>query len=123
MEKPGLARPWMLAWRADFGTAGLCDPDTFQDLLELILSEGFLSDPDQLAAEKLSCVAVTKSWLVSPYEELPELVEHLLPPFSLGYLKGWKRSLGLLLSLAAIRELNLEHSISHHIKVTQIASQ
>ena len=33
-------RPWMLAWRADFGLPGSAEPDQIELLAELILSEG-----------------------------------------------------------------------------------
>lgn len=41
---------------------------------------------------------------------------HMVPPFSVGYIKGWKRSLVLLLCLQGIRELSLESDIAHSIK-------
>lgn len=43
---------------------------------------------------------------------------HLLPPFSVGYVKGWKRCVVLLIVLQSIRELNLQDEIAHEIKVT-----
>ena len=42
----------------------------------------------------------------------------LLPPFSIGYCKGWKRSIILLLCLQAVRELNLQDQVPHRIKAT-----
>ena len=32
----------MLSWRSDHGVSGVLDPDSAEDLIELILSEGFL---------------------------------------------------------------------------------
>ena len=115
-EQPGLARPWMLAWRADFGTSGMVDPEVFEQLVQLVCSEGFLSDPNCIATEKVSCREICQAWLVEPYEPLPELREHLVVPFSLAYLKGWKRCLALLFSLGAIRELGLDGQIVNHLK-------
>ncbi|CAK9050867.1 unnamed protein product [Durusdinium trenchii] len=43
---------------------------------------------------------------------------HLLPPFSVGYVKGWKRCVVLLIVLQSIRELNLQDEIAHEIKAT-----
>ena len=40
----------------------------------------------------------------------------LLPPFSVGYCKGWKRGCLMLICLQAIRELKLEEEIQHRIK-------
>ena len=117
----GFARPWMLAWRSDFGTSGLYDPDMFLELIQLIMSEGFLTDPDQISVEKLSCCQVPTCFLDGSYEAMPNLYQHLLPPFSVGYLKGWKRALGLLTVLAAIRELNLESCVGHSFLVIWIA--
>ncbi|CAL1141851.1 unnamed protein product [Cladocopium goreaui] len=114
----GFARPWMLAWRSDFGTSGLYDPDMFLELIQLIMSEGFLTDPDQISVEKLSCCQVPTCFLDGSYEAMPNLYQHLLPPFSVGYLKGWKRALGLLTVLAAIRELNLESCVGHSFLAT-----
>ena len=118
-EVPGLARPWMLSWRADFGTAGLAEPEQFEMLMQLVLSEGFLSDPDMIATEKVSCVRVPECFLTEEYVELPELKEDLIPPFSLGYLKGYRRSLSLLTILAGIRELGLEAEVPSHVKARQ----
>ena len=111
LEEAGVARPWMLSWRADFGTSGLVEPDNFELLVQLLLSEGFLSDPNLMSVEKLTCCQVPESFLDSEYP-------HLVAPFSVGYLKGWKRSLTLLFSLAAIRELSLEAEISNKIRET-----
>ena len=51
----------------------------------------------------------------------------LLPPFSIGYCKGWKRGCLMLICLQAIRELDLEDAIQHRIKawrhVTPISFQ
>ena len=115
-----MARPWQFSWRPDFGTSGLADPDAFELLLQLVLSEGFLSDPNLLATEKVSCLRVPECFLTEEYEELPAYKEHLLPPFSLGYLKGYRRCLCLLTALAAIRELNLEADIPSHVKASQL---
>ena len=41
-----------------------------------------------------------------------------MPPFSIGYCKGWKRAVVALITLQGIRELNLETEISHRIKVS-----
>ena len=59
-DERGLARPWMLAFRADFGASGLAEPDTFEQLLQLILREGFLTCPDLMSVEKLSCCKVQR---------------------------------------------------------------
>lgn len=115
-EQPGLARPWMLAWRVDFGTSGMVEPEVFEQLVQLVCSEGFLSDPNHIATEKVSCREICHAWLEAPYEPLPELREHLVVPFSLAFLKGWKRCLALLFSLGAIRELGLEGQIVNHLK-------
>lgn len=40
----------------------------------------------------------------------------LLLPFSVGYCKGWKRSVMCLTSLQAIRVLGLESEIPHRVK-------
>ena len=118
LEEAGVARPWMLSWRPDFGTSGLVEPDNFELLVQLVLSEGFLSDPDLMSVEKLTCCQVPESFLDSEYHEMAPLHPHLVAPFSVGYLKGWKRSLTLLFSLAAIRELPLEAEISNKIRET-----
>ena len=42
---------------------------------------------------------------------------HLLRPFSVGYIKGYKRCSVLLITLQGVRELGLEDAIPHHIRV------
>lgn len=74
----------MLSWRPDFGTAGVVDPDIFEDLMQLVMCEGFMSNPDLISTEKLSCLRVPECFLTEPYEEMDEFKEHLIPPFSLG---------------------------------------
>jgi hypothetical protein len=41
---------------------------------------------------------------------------HLLSPFSIGYVKGWKRSVCLLVVLAIVRKLEIGASIPSNIK-------
>ena len=40
MDVPGLLRPWMLAFRSDFGISGFIDPEQATMLMELIGLEG-----------------------------------------------------------------------------------
>ena len=42
----------------------------------------------------------------------------LLPPFSVGYCKGWKRGTIALICLQAVRELELQDKIVHRIKAS-----
>lgn len=44
----------------------------------------------------------------------------LLPPFSIGYVKGWKRATMALIVLQCIRELQLEEQVPHRVKVSCI---
>eukprot|EP00435_Cladocopium_sp_Y103_P012151 s3014_g3.t1 len=111
MDKPCLVRPWMLSYRQDFGVSGFMDPEIGQLLLELVMSEGFASDPDRVATEKLNLTPVPKAYLDSEYQELPNLKSDLLPPFSCAYIKGWKRGVTLLTALQGIKELGLEESV------------
>lgn len=41
---------------------------------------------------------------------------HLLSPFSIGYVKGWKRSVCLLVVLSIVRKLEIGASIPSNIK-------
>ena len=41
---------------------------------------------------------------------------NLVPCFSIGYIKGWKRSLMLLTCIQCVRELKIEDQVSHGIK-------
>ena len=40
MDKPCLLRPWMLAFRSDFGISGFLDPEVGELLVQLIMTEG-----------------------------------------------------------------------------------
>ena len=40
-------------------------------------------------------------------------------PWSIGYIKGWKRSLSLLVALQGIKECGLESDIPHRIRVPE----
>ena len=42
----------------------------------------------------------------------------LLPPFSVGYVKGWKRATMALIVLQAVKELGLADQVPHHVKVS-----
>lgn len=41
----------------------------------------------------------------------------LLPPFSVGYCKGWKRGVMALICLQAVKEFGLADRIPHHVRV------
>ena len=41
-EGPKFLRPWMLAFRGDFGLSQMQEPDQLIDLAEMFLMEGFL---------------------------------------------------------------------------------
>ena len=42
----------------------------------------------------------------------------LLPPFSVGYVKGWKRATMALIVLQAVKELELADQVPHYVKVS-----
>lgn len=42
----------------------------------------------------------------------------MIPPFSLGYTKGWKRAVMALICLQGVRELELEDEVSHAVKAS-----
>ncbi|CAK9077452.1 unnamed protein product, partial [Durusdinium trenchii] len=110
----------MFSWRSDFGLAGYFEKEICEQLTELIASEGFRSDPDQVAVEKLSCCSPSADFLVAEYKECRALHSgsSLLRPFSVAYVKGWKRAVALLITLQGIRELSLEDSIDHFLRVS-----
>ena len=110
----------MLSWRSDFGLAGYFEKETCEQLVELIVSEGMRTAPNLVAVEKLACTMPPQEYLDSEYTECQPLLESssLLRPFSLAYIKGWKRSVALLITLQGIRELQLDQNIEHFIRVT-----
>ena len=67
--------------------------------------------PLELYLYKLFCIASFTRW---KYLTVPcsDSDGHLLAPFSVGYVKGWKRSVCLLVVLAAVKRLDLAESIS-----------
>ncbi|CAK9078225.1 unnamed protein product [Durusdinium trenchii] len=77
-----------------------------------------LTDPNLPGVEKISTASIPKEFLDGDYSELPSTIGGgaLLPPFSTGYCKGWKRATVALIVLQAIRELDLKDVVSHHIK-------
>ena len=102
-----------------------------------------MTDPDLPGTEKISVCQVPNEYLDAKYEELPSTIGgpflvvkfmafsifilvyysfkllaggSLLPPFSVGYCKGWKRSVMALIVLQGIRELGLTDAIQHRIK-------
>ncbi|CAE7798012.1 unnamed protein product [Symbiodinium sp. CCMP2592] len=113
-------RPFQLGWRSDFGISGMMEPETAELLLELILTEGFLTDPNVVGVEKLGVTLPPPEYLDGGITECPaiNLGSALLPPFSVGYVKGWKRAVCLILALCGIRVLGLEAEVPHHIRVT-----
>ena len=119
--KAAVIRPWMLSFRADFGLAGYFEKETLEELVQLIFSEGFMSDPDEGSFEKLSCASVCKEFLESPYKEMNHFLvgSPLLRPFSLAYVKGWKRSVALLTGLCGIMENQLEEHVGHSLRAAR----
>lgn len=78
--------------------------------------------------EKLNVTTPNKAWFEAPYKELPPLVEGsalilstsvetacyqpaalsgILPPFSVGFIKGWRRSLSALIICEGIRSMGI----------------
>ncbi|CAK9085882.1 FO synthase subunit 1 [Durusdinium trenchii] len=78
----------------------------------------FLSDANVPGVEKVSVCQVPAEFLTSKWCELASLDGHLLPPFSIGYVKGWKRSVMLLVCLHGIRELAFEGELGHALKAS-----
>ena len=96
----------------------------------------FLTDPDVTGVEKLSIWPPTESWFEEAYAPLPHLdasceglgwqpkeIQYphtpffgstslcpgdMLPPFSISYIKGWRRSLACLLCCEGIRTLGID---------------
>ena len=59
-EGAQLLRPWMLAWREDFGCSGFIEPDQAMMIVELMLTEGYL-------VSRHTCIGTincTKVWFV-----------------------------------------------------------
>ncbi|CAJ1461739.1 unnamed protein product, partial [Effrenium voratum] len=113
-----LLRPYHLAFRCDFGFAGTIDPDETELLVSLILSEGFRTNPDLIGVEKLAVVAPDKALLESPYKPLPRLPSagDALPPFSVAFVKGWRRSVCALIVAEGVRTLDLLEAVSDDYK-------
>ncbi|CAK9009367.1 Uncharacterized protein SCF082_LOCUS10261 [Durusdinium trenchii] len=59
----------MLAWRADAGCSGLIEPEQAQMIMELIMTEGFLSNPDIVGTQKVAVTKIPAEFLDSAYEE------------------------------------------------------
>ncbi len=88
--KAAIAAGWSCApgncsFRSDLGMSGMIEPDDAVKLLELILAQGFLTDPNMAGVEKMT--PTRWQWRC-----------HMLPPFSAGYAKGWKRAVMLLIT-------------------------
>ncbi|CAJ1371839.1 unnamed protein product [Effrenium voratum] len=122
-----LLRPYHLAFRCDFGFAGTIDPDETELLVSLILSEGFRTNPDLIGVEKLAVVAPDKALLESPYKPLPRLPSagqalidagDALPPFSVAFVKGWRRSVCALIVAEGVRTLDLLEAVSDDYKAS-----
>lgn len=67
-------RPWQLAWRADHGISGVIEPEVCEMLMQLMLTEGFLSDPNTPGVEKLAVTLVPAEFLDGPAPQ----IEHFL---------------------------------------------
>ncbi|CAK9043568.1 FO synthase subunit 1 [Durusdinium trenchii] len=104
---PKYLRVWQLGYRSDFGLPGMADPYDMCSLIQLVLTQGFRTDPNEGGVEKLTVTQPNKAWLDAPYKELPQLVEGTLPPFSVAFVKGWRRSLSILIVCEGIRSLGI----------------
>ncbi|CAK9105978.1 FO synthase subunit 1 [Durusdinium trenchii] len=102
-------RLWQLSFRSDFGLPGMSDPFDMCTLIELVLTQGFRTDANA-GAEKLNVTVPSKAWLEGPYKELPPLVEGILSPFSIGFIKGWRRGLAALIICEGVKSLGIELS-------------
>ncbi|CAE7945690.1 unnamed protein product [Symbiodinium sp. KB8] len=116
-------QPWMMAWRSDAGVSGMIDPEIGHMLMELYVPHepGFArrgKDIMHKGAERVCLDYLGFVAAVQRYSVLALPPDGLLPPFSVGYIKGWRRSLMLLVTLAGIRELEIKpETIGHEILV------
>ncbi|CAK9016042.1 unnamed protein product [Durusdinium trenchii] len=83
----------MLSWRSDSGCSGFVEPEIGCTCIELLRTEGFLSDPDVPGCKRLACTKIPETFMTEKYKELPSLPgTQFIPCFSVGYVKGWKRA-------------------------------
>ena len=78
----------------------------------------FRTDPNEVGVEKIAGTEVPAAFLEQEYVECRALesATDLLRPFSVGYIKGYKRCSVLLLLLQGIKELNLESDVPHNVR-------
>ena len=78
----------------------------------------FRTDPNEVGVEKIAATQVPPAFLEREYKECKALDSspNLLRPFSVGYIKGYKRCSILLVTLDGIRELKLEGEIRQDVR-------
>ena len=79
----------------------------------------FRTNSDDVGVEKIAATQISAQFLEDEYVECRALdaCPNLLRPFSVGYIKGYKRCSIMLLTLQGIRELELEADIPQSIRV------
>ena len=70
--------------------------------------------------EKISATQIPPAYLDKAYNECRPLssAPNLIRPFSVGYIKGYKRCSVMLVTLQGIKELGLADQISQHIRAS-----
>ncbi|CAK9056461.1 Hypothetical protein (Fragment) [Durusdinium trenchii] len=105
--------------RSDMGLSGFIEPEQLLLLSELYLCDGFKTNSDMAGVERLAIVSkLDSSFLESTYTDLPCLPDagDLLPPFSVAYVKGYRRSVTALIVAEAVRCLNILDEVSENYK-------
>lgn len=99
-----ILRPWHLTWKPDAGFKGYVDPDALSMICELIVCNGFLTNPNLGGVEKLCCsLPVYGMMHTRPQISASEVsastdASKLVDPLGLLFVKGWMRSLAATVS-------------------------
>lgn len=96
-----------------------------QIIADFAESHRFRSDPNEVDVAKVQCTEVPPEFLEAEYKECKPLdaAPNLLRPFSVGYIKGYKRCSLLLVVLDGIKTLQLEAEIPRRICVLWLIEQ
>ncbi|CAL1168291.1 unnamed protein product [Cladocopium goreaui] len=115
-------RPWQLPHRADYGLRGTSDGEVQHYLAQLVLLNGFQTDPNKPGNEKIVGCSVRTEWLYNKPTTIAssQIGEgSLANPGTLFLVKGWNRSLCCLgVLMACFQKPELLKDWGHTITVS-----
>ena len=98
------ARPWHFSWHPQAGNKGVVEKLQFKNLMTLILTKGFESDPTLPGVEQPVVKPPNPIFFQSgELDSLPRINDTMLPAYSVHNVKSWTRGVAMNMVILCLR--------------------